>query len=44
MKKLLFACLVATAFAAQAETKWDLPSVCGEILSIRRIWSNSLKT
>jgi TRAP-type C4-dicarboxylate transport system substrate-binding protein len=26
MKKLLFACLVATAFAAQAETKWDLPS------------------
>lgn len=26
MKKLLFTCLVATAFAAQAQTKWDLPS------------------
>lgn len=26
MKKLLFTCLLATAFTAQAQTKWDLPT------------------
>ena len=26
MKRMLFTCLAATAFAVQAQTKWDLPS------------------
>lgn len=29
MKRLMFACLAATALAAQAQTKWDLPSGYG---------------